>query len=268
MPRALWPPLSILVLLLARGFRTGLLSALVLFAGVASSFFVLALYLQQGRGLAPLPSGLVFTAMALAFTVTSLLAGRIGRSMGRAPLAPGALGMALGLGGLVLTVRWIGVVGGSVAWLLPALAVDGAGMGLVMAPLAATVLVGMPSHHAGAAAGLLVTVQQFANALGVALVGLVFFGLLRHGGYDEAFTASLACLAVLALVLAALVWRLAAHRITRWVRHWVTHWSGGSLLPLIAHDTVAHDEVGKGTFARARSRSTPSRHNTIFTGPV
>jgi EmrB/QacA subfamily drug resistance transporter len=201
-------PLIDPVLLLARGFRTGLLSALVLFAGVASSFFVLALYLQQGRGLAPLPSGLVFTAMALAFTVTSLLAGRIGRSMGRAPLAPGALGMALGLGALMLTVRWIGVGGGSVAWLLPALAVDGAGMGLVMAPLAAAVLAGLPSHHAGAAAGLLVTVQQFANALGVALVGLVFFGLLRHGGYDAAFTASLACLAVLALVLAALVWRL------------------------------------------------------------
>ncbi len=73
---------------------------LALFGGVASFFFVLALYLQQGRGLAPLASGLVFTTMALAFSVTSLSAARINRWLGRATLPVGALGMALGLGAL------------------------------------------------------------------------------------------------------------------------------------------------------------------------
>jgi EmrB/QacA subfamily drug resistance transporter len=190
-----------------RGFGMGLLAALTLFGGVASSFFVLALYLQQGRGLAPLPSGLVFTTMALAFTATSLSAGWIGRRLGRPTLVPGAFGMALGLGAVGLTVARIGV-GGSVGWLVAPLLVDGAGMGLVMAPLAATVLAGLPGHHAGAAAGVLVTAQQLANALGVALVGLVYFGVLRHGDYASAFTASIECLAALALVLAGLVWRL------------------------------------------------------------
>jgi EmrB/QacA subfamily drug resistance transporter len=190
-----------------RGFGTGLLAALTLFGGVASSFFVLALYLQQGRGLAPLPSGLVFSTLAVAFTATSLSAGWIGRRLGRPTLVPGALGMTLGLGALGLTVGCIGV-GGSVGWLVAALLVDGAGMGLVMAPLAATVLAGLPGHHAGAAAGVLVTAQQLANALGVALVGLVYFGALRHGGYAGAFTASVWCLAALALVLAGLAWRL------------------------------------------------------------
>lgn len=186
-----------------RGFATGLLAALTLFAGVASSFFVLALYLQQGRGLAPLPSGLVFSTLALAFTATSLSAGWIERRLRRPTLVPGALGMALGLGALGLTVGCIGV-GGSIVWLVVALLVDGAGMGLVMAPLAATVLAGLPGHHAGAAAGILATAQQLANALGVALVGLVYFGELRHGGYGPALTVSVACLAALALVLAGL----------------------------------------------------------------
>ncbi len=190
-----------------RGFGTGLLAALTLFGGVASSFFVLALYLQQGRGLAPLPSGMVFSTMALAFTATSLSAGRIARYLGRPTLVPGALGMALGLGALGLTVGCIGV-GGSVGWLVAPLLIDGAGMGLVMAPLAATVLAGLPGHHAGAAAGVLVTAQQLANALGVALVGLVYFGMQRHGDYTGAFTASAGCLAALTLVLAGLVWRL------------------------------------------------------------
>jgi predicted MFS family arabinose efflux permease len=190
-----------------RGFATGLLAALTLFGGVASSFFVLALYLQQGRGLAPLPSGLVFSTLALAFTVTSLSAGRIARRLGRPPLVPGALGMAIGLGALALAVERIGVRG-SVAWLLVPLLIDGGGMGLVMAPLAATVLAGLPGRHAGAAAGVLVTAQQFANALGVALVGLVYFGALPQGGQAGAFVAGVACLAALALALAALVWRL------------------------------------------------------------
>ena len=190
-----------------RGFATGLLAALTLFGGVASSFFVLALYLQQGRGLAPLPSGLVFSTLALAFTVTSLSAGPIARRLGRPPLVPGALGMAIGLGALALAVERIGVRG-SVAWLLVPLLIDGGGMGLVMAPLAATVLAGLPGRHAGAAAGVLVTAQQFANALGVALVGLVYFGALPQGGQAGAFVAGVACLAALALALAALVWRL------------------------------------------------------------
>jgi MFS family permease len=145
--------------------------------------------------------------MALAFTVTSLSAGRIGRRLGRPTLLTGALGMAFGLGALALTVGCIGV-GGSVWWLVAPLLIDGAGMGLVMAPLAATVLAGLPGHHGGAAAGVLVSTQQLANALGVALVGLVYFGALRHGGYANALVASTWCLAALALALAGLVGRL------------------------------------------------------------
>jgi predicted MFS family arabinose efflux permease len=40
----------------------------------------------------------------------------------------------------------------------------------------ATVLAGLPAEHAGVAAGVLATVQQVGNALGVALIGMVFYG--------------------------------------------------------------------------------------------
>ncbi len=194
-----------------RGFRLGLVAVLALFGGVASFFLVLALYLQQGRGLAPLPSGMVFTTMALSFSASSLAAGPVGRHLGRPPLIAGALGMALGLGALRLMVGWMDVSGP--AWLLgAALLVDGAGMGLVMAPLVATVLAGLPGRLAGSAAGVLAAAQQLANALGVAVVGLVFFSALGHdprpGAYGGAFTASVDCLVALALVLAVLVSRL------------------------------------------------------------
>ena len=44
-----------------RAFSAGLITQLVFWAGQASFFLVLALYLQQGRGLSALSAGLVFT---------------------------------------------------------------------------------------------------------------------------------------------------------------------------------------------------------------
>jgi MFS family permease len=56
------------------------------------------------------------------------------------------------------------------------LVVMGAGMGLIVAPLTDAVLSGVPREHAGSASGLINTVQQMGNALGLGLVSVVFFG--------------------------------------------------------------------------------------------
>ena len=73
-----------------------------------------------------------------------------------------------------------------------------------LAPLAVTVLARVTPQHAGAAAGVLSTVQQVGNALGVALLGIVFYGALG-GGVPHAFRGCLIFLIVVELVLAALV---------------------------------------------------------------
>ncbi|OLT14103.1 hypothetical protein BJF78_20135 [Pseudonocardia sp. CNS-139] len=66
----------------------------------------------------------------------------------------------------------------------------------------------MPPRYAGSASGIAGTTQQFGGALGVAVLGAVFFPALAAGGYGPAFTASavvtaaaLAGCAVLCLVL-------------------------------------------------------------------
>jgi MFS family permease len=56
------------------------------------------------------------------------------------------------------------------------LVVMGAGMGLIVAPLTDAVLSEVPREHAGSASGLINTVQQMGNALGLGLVSVVFFG--------------------------------------------------------------------------------------------
>jgi hypothetical protein len=64
------------------------------------------------------------------------------------------------------------------------LTLAGIGFGLVVAPMIDAILTKVPIRDAGSASGLLNTTQQVGMALGIALVGVLFFGLLAdHSGY-------------------------------------------------------------------------------------
>ena len=170
--------------------------------GQASFFLVLALYLQQGRGLSALDAGLVFTILAAAYLVASLRAPALAMRHGRRVLGAGALVLATGHAVLVFTVGDLGVHG-AVLLLAPGLLLIGAGMGLAIAPLATIILSGIEPEQAGAASGALATMQNVGNALGVAIIGVIFFGAL-HTGFAPAFQLSLGVLAAILVGVAAL----------------------------------------------------------------
>jgi EmrB/QacA subfamily drug resistance transporter len=195
-------PLLDPVLFRDRAFSAGLLTQLVFWCGQASFFLVLALYLQQGRGLGALEAGLVFTVLAAAYLVASMRAGELAGRLGRRLPALGALTLAGGHALLAACVAAIGD-GGSIAVLVPALLLIGAGMGLVITPLTSTVLAGVQPHHAGAASGALSTMQQVGGALGVAVTGVIFFGAVDQG-FAHAFELSLIQLAATCAAAAAL----------------------------------------------------------------
>ena len=195
-------PLLDLTLFRERTFSAGLLAQLVFWCGQASFFLVLALYLQQGRGMTPLHAGLVFTILAVSYLAASLGAPALATKHGRKVLAAGALLLACGHVLLLLAVADVGV-GGSIAILVPGLLLVGAGMGLGITPLATIILSGMKPEQAGAASGALTTMQNVGNALGVAVIGVVFFGALG-GGIAHAFELSLGVLAAILLCVAAL----------------------------------------------------------------
>ena len=195
-------PLLDVSLFAHRSFSGGLLTQLCFWAGQASFFVVLALYLQNGRGLHPLPAGLVFTILAVAYVAASMRSPALTARYGRAVIAAGALVLACGHGLLLAAVSDVGV-GGSLAVLVPGLLFVGAGMGLVLAPLASTILQSLEPERAGAASGMLTTMQSVGNALGVAVTGVIFFGAL-HSGYARAFELALAELGILLVLVAAL----------------------------------------------------------------
>jgi MFS family permease len=103
---------------------------------------------------------------------------------------------------------------GSVLWLIPALLVDGAGMGIVIAPLGSTVLARVQPEHVGSASGVLNTAVQMGVGLGVAIVGLIFYPVLGSGGsaaYPHAFAFSLLYLLSVCVSLIMLVQLLPKH---------------------------------------------------------
>jgi EmrB/QacA subfamily drug resistance transporter len=194
-------PLVAPALMAHKRFVLGLLVTLVFYASNASFYFVLALYLQQGLGLAPLASGLVFTTLAVGFFATSMASPWFARRLGQHAIFAGALVLALGHALLYLVLPHLDAA--SVAWILPVLLIQGCGLGMVMAPLVATVLAGLPAQHAGVASGVMATMQQVGNALGVALIGILYYGVRPHTAVN-AFGASLVYLFVLAISVALL----------------------------------------------------------------
>lgn len=103
------------------------------------------------------------------------------------------------------------------------LVVMGLGMGLIVAPLTDAVLSEVPKEHSGSASGLINTVQQMGNALGLGLVSVVFLGAIGDRlapqdvgpAFAEAFRHSLwwvaGVLAVIFLVMFALPARPRQH---------------------------------------------------------
>jgi EmrB/QacA subfamily drug resistance transporter len=200
-----------------RPFSVGMVTQLAFWGGQASFFLILALYLQQGRGLDALGSGLVFMAIGAGYLATSTTAHLLAARMGRQVIAAGALIMTLGLGLIWAAVGALGTGGGTagVVWLVPGLLVDGIGMGMVVAPLTGTILSRVSPQLAGSASGVLATGQQVGGAIGVAVIGIVFYGALGSGAADavpHAFRLGLVALAAMELAVAALVQLLPATR--------------------------------------------------------
>lgn len=193
-------------LLRERRFALGSLSQLVFWTGQGSFFLILALYLQAGRGLDALGSGAVFLSIGAGYLLSSTTADRIATRLGGRTVPLGALVIAAGLGLQWGAVHRIGT-GGSLWELVPGLFVDGVGMGAVIAPLTLDALGAVPPQLVGSASGAVATLQQIGGALGVALIGIIFYGAVGDGApdrYPHAFGLGLAFLLALELLLAAL----------------------------------------------------------------
>ncbi len=154
-------------------FRKGLLISIAFAASGAGFLLVFAFSMQAERGASPLFTGLLhmpygFGAMfGIGFVSRSLLP-----RLGRRVLVIGACTMlpAVGL-----------ILGGITVWHWPwvlvglLLVLCGTGMGMTSGCIGPIVVSRVDRDHAGAASAMLKTAQQFGSALGVTLIGGMYF---------------------------------------------------------------------------------------------
>ncbi|MGC0415831.1 MFS transporter [Embleya sp. AB8] len=199
-------------LLRQRATIGGVFAATLFFAGTAYTL-VLSVYLQTAVGLSPLRAAATMAPFAVGVGLFSPFATRL-RPYGRRLAVFGSLLLAAAMGAILLVVEHEGVR--LHPWhLAPCLLVGGVGMSMASGVLIATVVARTPGRHAGAAAALVGTAIQVGVAIGVALIGTVYFGLLDHGSSPtDAATGGLLTVVALYLLAAPAALLLPGGRLT------------------------------------------------------
>ena len=168
-------PLVDLRIFASRAFSAAAAAVTVVFFALFGSLFVLTQYLQLVHAYSPLSAGLRALPFALAIGVMSPLSPILAKRFGLRLVIPA--GMALmGLG--LLDLSTVGVHT-SYPPIAVAVAIMGAGMGLVMAPASTAIMTTVPAHQAGAGSAINDTIREVGGALGIAVVGSLAAAVYR-----------------------------------------------------------------------------------------
>ncbi|WP_456599461.1 MFS transporter [Blastococcus sp. SYSU DS0616] len=149
------------------------------YAALGALFVLLVLQLQVVSGFSPLLAGTALLPVTVLMLLFSARVGALAQRIGPRALLTG--GPAVAAAGVLLMLR-IGEDASYLRDVLPAVALFGAGLTLLVAPLTATVLASAADRHAGVASGVNNAVARAAGLLAVAVVP-VAAGL---GGADYA----------------------------------------------------------------------------------
>ena len=197
-------------------FTGGTILALVFFAAFTSIFFTISILWQAGLGHTALESGLVSVPFAIGNIIGASQSDRLAQRLGRTVLVMGNALLSVGLIALFLILLLVPTAELTNWELLAPLAIAGFGAGLFIAPNARFIVATVDRSEAGAASGVIGTMQRIGAAIGIAVVGSVFFGnigaIAGPGDLPAAFgaaaTPALAVSAAFALAALALVFTL------------------------------------------------------------
>jgi EmrB/QacA subfamily drug resistance transporter len=197
-----------------RSFVGGIVFLGTFFTAMSGFMLTINLFMQYGLHFTPMHTGIAMSPWALGMAIGAGASGAVlGEKFGRRVLHGGLL--VLGAG--VATTWWsIGHSGMAIGgWgLAPGFIIMGLGTGVIFAPLFDIILASLADSELGSGSGLLNAVQQFCGALGVAVLGTIFFQVLPDKGFvdsiRELILIGLGCYAVSFLVVFLLPMRAGA----------------------------------------------------------
>lgn len=185
-----------------KDFNIGLCAVLFYFMVQDTYFVINGVLFQNGFGFSSSSTGIFFVFQGIGYVLASLVSLRLVPVYGKKILLFGVLIMVVSL---IFHLIFFNSPSIKSYILLPILFVYGIGCGSVLPSLLTMALKNIPPAFAGAASGTFSTFQQTAIALGIGIVGGLFFysldGNSHLTGYVAAYrTATCVNIALLALV--------------------------------------------------------------------
>ncbi len=162
-----------------RGYSAGALVLMLYFGGMIGSILALTLFLQIGEGFSAIHAGLTTAPFALGTAITAPIgAGLMAKLGGRVLIQAGTAVSLLGYAAIAVIMSQTDHVS---SWgLVAPLLVVGMGMGLFVVSAFDTIVAAVTDAELGSASGVLNAIQQFGGAIGVAVLGTIFFSVLSR----------------------------------------------------------------------------------------
>ena len=179
-------PILPLHLLSERNRAGAYLTMLFAIAGMFSTFFFLTQFVQSVLGFTPVEAGVAFLPMTLTLMTTVRILPRILPRFGPKRLLVPGVTLAM------IALFWLSRVTADTSYLggvIEPMFLLGLGMGCTILPLNMTILAGVEPKEAGAAAGVLQTMQMVGGSLGLAILVTVFGTASRSAGHVSAHAA-------------------------------------------------------------------------------
>jgi predicted MFS family arabinose efflux permease len=182
-------------------YTSGLLVGFAFFGAFGGLLLCVSLFAQLGERFSPIHAGLALMAMVVGMFAGMgagfALVGRLGRHLLH-------LGVVIvGAGTIVLAVTVTGVRTASTLDLAPGLFLIGVGAGISMGQVFDFILAGVSMDEVGSATGVVEAMQQLASAVGVAVLGTIFFS--AFAGHLATHALALTAWACLVPIAAAFV---------------------------------------------------------------
>ena len=163
-------PLLDLAFFRHRNFTGATTTVFVIDFSFGALLFFLPLYFQEILDYSPIETGVLLLPLTGLMVIASPLGGRIAGRVGpRPPIVTGLLAMAV-------AIFWISTLDLATTYadLWVPTAIMGFGIGLALTPMNLAAMNAVSRDHAGAAAGVLVTLSGLGATLGVAVTGALF----------------------------------------------------------------------------------------------
>jgi MFS family permease len=179
-------------------FAGGIVAIMLSYALLYGMFFLISFALVRGYHDDPLSAGVRLAIVPVALGIVAPFTGQLQSRFGLRPLLLG--GMVLCVAALLTLISTMNGSPGSLNYVMSALALFGAGLGLFIAPNNSATISSAPADHRGQAGGLLNLMRVFGTSFGVACSAAVLSWRLATYAHPADHTVGVDALDLLAAI--------------------------------------------------------------------